>query len=99
MKPPWVPVLDPSCAWYLTACYSLSWLDTTARPTASTHRLGLVEQMLRSRASPRGDSSFGHLPALQGRDSFNPGLLRCAPYGPIFKENKVTDVPGSSTGP
>lgn len=101
MKSPWGPVLGLSCAWYLTARYILSWLDTATRLAASAHWLGLLEQMLRSQAlgNPRGESSFGHLPALQGRDSFNLGLLRCAPYGSIFKENKVADVPGSSTGP
>lgn len=101
MKSPWVPVLGLSCAWYLTARYILSWLDTATRLAASAHWLGLLEEMLRSQAlgSPQGDSSFGHLPALQGQDSFNPGLLRCAPYGSIFKEHKVTDVRDSSTGP
>lgn len=80
--------LHPFLAWY---CYE----------ARSIRTLGLLEQMLRSQAlgSPQGDSSFGHLPALQGRDSFNPGLLRCAPHGSIFKEHKVTDVRDSSTGP
>lgn len=45
------------------------------------------------------DSSFGQLPALWNWDSLNPGLLRCAPDGSVFKENEVTDVPSSCTRP
>lgn len=45
------------------------------------------------------DSSSGQLPALWGWDSLNLGLLCCAPDGSVFKEDKVTDVPGSCTRP
>lgn len=101
IKSSWVLVLGLNWAWYLMAPWILPWLLTTTRLTASAHRLGLLERMLRSWAlcSLWCDSSRGHLPALQGWGSFNPGLLHCAPGGSIFKENKVTDVPGCSTRP